>query len=124
MEKTHQRCPIKYKNDYFCTMILYTTTYQMPENDARNFVIWVHEVMLPQVKEFGHMKNGRLSRILSHKEEGTECFALQFEVESTARLHYWFVKQGKQLGEELLKTFDNRVLGFSTMMEVITPDGD
>lgn len=124
MEKTHQRCPIKYKNDYFCTMILYNTSYQMPENDARNFVIWVHEVMLPQVKEFGHMKNGRLSRILSHKEEGTECFALQFEVESTARLHYWFVKQGKQLGEELLKTFDNRVLGFSTMMEVITPDGD
>lgn len=113
-----------HKNSYFCTMILYNTTYQMPENDARNFVIWVHEVMLPQVKEFGHMKNGRLSRILSHKEEGTECFALQFEVESTARLHYWFVKQGKQLGEELLKTFDNRVLGFSTMMEVITPDGD
>ena len=81
-------------------MILYNTTYQMPETDARNFVIWVHEVMLPQVREFGHMNNGRLSRILSHKEEGTECFALQFEVESTARLHYWFVKQGKRLTTE------------------------
>lgn len=94
----------------------------MPEADARNFVIYVHEVMLPQVKEFGYMKNGRLSRILSHKEEGSECFALQFEVESTARLHYWFVKQGKRLGEEMLKAFENRVLGFSTMMEVITEE--
>ena len=107
---------------YFCSMILYNTTYQMPEADARDFVIWVHQVMLPQVQEFGHMKNGRLSRILSHKEEGTECFALQFEVESTARLHYWFVKQGKRLGEEMLKTFDNRIVGFSTMMEVIVGD--
>ncbi len=105
-------------------MILYNTTYQMAEADARNFVIWVHQVMLPRVKEFGYMQHGRLSRILSHKEEGTECFALQFEVESTARLHYWFVKQGKALGEELLKTFDNRVIGFSTMMEVITESGD
>ena len=80
-------------------MILYNTTYQMAEADARNFVIWVHQVMLPRVKEFGYMQHGRLSRILSHKEEGTECFALQFEVESTARLHYWFVKQGKALSE-------------------------
>ncbi len=94
----------------------------MPDGDARNFVIWIHEVMLPQVKEFGYMKNGRLARILSHKEQDSECFALQFEVESTARLHYWFVKQGKRLGEELLKTFNNRVIGFSTMMEVITED--
>ncbi|MCR4995518.1 MAG: DUF4286 family protein [Bacteroidales bacterium] len=100
-------------------MIIYNTTYQMPLADARDFVIWVHEVMFPRVSEFGHMHNGRLARILSHKDEDTECFAVQFEVESTARLHYWFVKQGKQLGEELLKTFDNRVIGFSTMMEVV-----
>ncbi len=100
-------------------MILYNTTYQMPVADARDFVIWVHQVMLPRVREFGYMQNGRLSRILSHKDDESECFALQFEVESTARLHYWFVKQGKQLGEELLRAFENRVIGFSTMMEVI-----
>lgn len=107
------------RNVYFCTMILYNTTYQMAEADARDFVIWVHQVMLPRVNEFGALRHGRLSRILSHKEEGTECFALQFEADSTARLHYWFVKQGKALGEEMLKAFDNRIVGFSTMMEVI-----
>ena len=109
---------------YFCAMILYNTTYQMSEADARDFVIWVHEVMLPRVREFGYMRNGRLSRILSHKDKGSECFALQFEVESTARLHYWFVKQGKALGEELLKTFDNRIIGFSTMMETVLESED
>lgn len=110
------------RNSYFCTMILYNTTYQMPVTDARDFVIWIHEVMLPRVREYGNIHHPRLSHILSHKDEESECFALQFEVESTARLHHWFVKQGKQLGEELLKTFDNRILGFSTIMEVITEE--
>lgn len=100
-------------------MILYNTTYQMPTSVARDFVIWVHEVMFPRVREFGHMRHGRLSHILSHKDAESECFALHFEVESTARLHYWFVKQGKALGEELQKTFDGQVIGFSTMMEVV-----
>lgn len=118
--KKSEKDEIVPENSYFCTMILYNTTYQMPVADARDFVIWVHQVMLPQVHSFGHLRNGRLSRILSHKEEDSECFALQFEVESTARLHYWLLKQGKQLGEELTKTFNNRVLGFSTIMEVIT----
>jgi len=100
-------------------MILYNTTYQMPLADARDFVIWVHQVLFPQVREFGYLQNGRLSRILSHKEEDSECFAVQFEVESTARLHYWFVKQGETLNKEMLKVFNNRVIGFSTMMEVV-----
>ena len=100
-------------------MILYNTTYQMPAADARSFVIWVNEVMLPRIKEGGMMTNGRLSRILSHKEEDSECFALQLEAESTAMLHRWFVKQGKALNEEMLQVFENRFIGFSTMMEVI-----
>lgn len=94
----------------------------MPLADARNFVIWVHQVLLPQVHEQGMLHGGRLSRILSHKEDDSECFAVQFETESTATLHAWFVKQGKKLNEEMLRMFENRVIGFSTMMEVI--DGE
>lgn len=100
-------------------MIIYNTTYQMPVADARDFVIWVTEVMMPRLEQTGYISGARLSHILSHKDDESECFALQFEIESTARLHYWFVKQGKALGEELLKTFNNRVLGFSTMMEEV-----
>jgi len=103
-------------------MIIYNTTYQMPESDARDFVIWAHQVYIPKVHEFGMLSNGRLSRILSHKEDDSECFALQFEVESTAKLHAWFVKQGQKLNEEMLRLFQNRVVGFSTIMETILGD--
>lgn len=100
-------------------MIIYNTTYTMPVEDARNFVIWVHQSMLPRVAETAMLANPRLLRVLSHHDQDTECFSLQFEVESTAQLHRWYTKQGSVLNEELLKLLDNRIAGFSTIMETI-----
>lgn len=100
-------------------MLIYNTTYTMPLSDARHFVIWVHEAMLPRVEASGLMTHPRLLRILSHKEPDSECFSLQFEVEDTRALHHWYTQQGHALGEEMLKLFDGRVVGFPTMMEVI-----
>ena len=100
-------------------MIVYNTTYTMPEDDARNFVIWAMESMVPRVVEHGLLSEPRLLRILSHHDQETECFSLQFEVESTALLHKWYTQQGAAMGEELTKMFDGRIVGFSTIMEKI-----
>lgn len=100
-------------------MLVYNTTYQIDLADARNLVIWLHECYIPQVLENGKLKSPRLMRILSHKEQETECFSLQWEVEDSALLHKWHVEQGMKLNEELLKTFKDKVVGFSTLMEVI-----
>lgn len=100
-------------------MLVYNTTYQIDLADARNLVIWLHECYMPQVLQNGKLKNPRLMRILSHKEQETECFSLQWEVEDSALLHKWHVEQGMKLNEELLKTFKDKVVGFPTLMEVI-----
>ena len=34
-------------------MLIYNTTYQVGNDDARNFVIWLHEVYMPQVEGNG-----------------------------------------------------------------------
>ena len=103
-------------------MIIYNTTYVMPNGDARDFVIWVHEVLLPAVTTSGDVHHGRLSRILSHKEDDSECFSVQLEAESTAHLHRWVAGQGRALNDEMLRLFDGRVAGFGTLLEVI--DGE
>lgn len=100
-------------------MLVYNTTYQMDIDDARNFVIWIHECYIPQVLEDGILKSPRLLRILSHKDQDTECFSLQWEVEDSAALHKWHVRQGMKLNEELQKVFKDKVIGFPTLMEVI-----
>lgn len=103
-------------------MLVFNTTYTVPNGDARNFVIWVHQAYLPKVAENGLLTHPRLLRILSHKDEETECFSLQFNVESTATLHRWYSEQGKSLAEELVKMFGDKIIGFSTIMEEILGD--
>jgi len=100
-------------------MIVYNTTYTVAQAEARNFVIYVHEVMVPAAIASGAVSNPRLLSILSHQEEGTESFSLQFETEDTKALHRWYTEVGAKLNQEMLKVFTDRVVGFPTMMELI-----
>ena len=100
-------------------MLIYNTTYQIDLGDARNFVIWINESYIPQVLADGRLKNPRLCQILSHKEQESECFSLQWEVDNSAVLHKWHTEFGMKLNEEMLKIFKDKVIGFPTLMEVI-----
>ncbi len=100
-------------------MLVYNTTFQMDLADARNFVIWMSECYIPQVEADGRLQNPRLLRILSHKEQETECFSLQWDVEDSAVLHRWLTDQGRTLNGELARVFKDKVVDFSTLMEVI-----
>ena len=85
-------------------MLVYNITFQVDFNEARNFVIWAHQVYIQKTLESGLL---------------TECFSLQFEVESSAVLHQWYTKVGKQLHDEMVALFNEKVVAFSTLMEII-----
>ena len=95
------------------------TTFQVETADAQNFVVFLHEVYVPKAIESGELTKPRLTRILSHKDDASECFSLQFEMESSAILHKWHTQVGAKLNEELLKTFKDKVVGFPTLMEEV-----
>ena len=100
-------------------MLIYNTTYQTSIDDARNFVIWLSESYIPEVEKTGILQNPRLTHILSHKEQDSECFSLQWEVEDTAILHRWHTQQGMRLNEEMMKIFKDKVVGFHALMGAI-----
>lgn len=100
-------------------MLIYNTTYHVEEGQEKGFLIWMQEYYLPEVEKHGTFTAPRIARILSHIEEGSICYSVQFEVESSATLHRWHQEQGAKLNEELLKTFKDKVIGFPTLMEVI-----
>lgn len=100
-------------------MLIYNTTFHVEMNDARNFVIWLNECYIPEAEKTGELRNPRILRILSHKEQDSECFSLQLEVEDSASLHSWHTKCGARLNEEMTKIFKDKIIGFPTLMEVI-----
>ena len=99
--------------------LIFNTTYSMPVSDARDFIIWIRESVLPAIEQDGVLGEPRLLRILSHHDEQTECFSLQFSVPGSAILHKWLLRQGQPLAEEMKRIFDNRIVGFSTLMEEV-----
>lgn len=99
-------------------MLLYNTTYHVEEEVEENFLIWLNEVYIAEVEKEGILRNPRLSRILSHQDNGS-CYSLQWEVENSADLHRWHLKKGMELNEQLLKTFQDKVVGLPTLMEII-----
>ncbi|WP_300704408.1 DUF4286 family protein [Bacteroides sp.] len=100
-------------------MLIYNTTYHVEEGQEKYFLVWMQEYYLPEVAKNGTLTAPRIARILSHIEEGSICFSVQFEVEDSAKLHRWHQEQGVKLNEELLKTFKDKAIGFPTLMEVI-----
>ena len=70
-------------------MLVYNTTYHVTFDDARNFVIWIHQVYIPQALASGFWTSQGCARSCPNHDEDSECFSLQFEVESSARLHEW-----------------------------------
>lgn len=100
-------------------MLIYNTTYNVEEGLEDNFLIWLKECYLPIAEQQGSLHSPRITRILSHREEGTLCYSLQFEVESSGLLHQWHLQHGAKLNDELIKIFKDKVVGFPTLMEVI-----
>lgn len=100
-------------------MLIYNTTYHVEEDQEKYFLIWMQEVYLQEVEKTGLLKAPRIVKVLSHRDEGSVCFSVQFEVEDSAALHHWHQLQGAKLNEELVKIFKDKVVGFPTLMEVI-----
>lgn len=99
-------------------MLIFNTTYHVEEAQEKFFLIWMQEFYLPEVEKEGILHTPRITRILSHREEGV-CFSVQFEVEDSAHLHHWHQVQGVRLAEEMNRIFKDKVVGFPTLMEVI-----
>ena len=99
-------------------MLIYNTTYQADDEVVSNFIIWIKESLIPEIEKTGDLKNPRLCKILSHRDEGSS-FSLQWEVENSTILHRWQMEQGVKLNEELSKLFKDKVVGFPTLMEVM-----
>ncbi|WP_281644066.1 DUF4286 family protein [Bacteroides zoogleoformans] len=100
-------------------MLIYNTTYHVEEGNEKNFLIWMQEYYLPKIEKKGMLHAPRILRILSHIEEGSVCFSVQFEVGDSAVLHRWHREQGVELNSELQRIFKDRVIGFPTLMEVM-----
>lgn len=101
-------------------MLVLNTTYHTDAGEEQLFLTWLTQYVLPEEEKLALLKRPRICRVLSQAdgdEGATLC--LQFEAADSAVLHRWWQVQARKRDEEMRRIFGEKVVGFSTLMEVV-----
>jgi hypothetical protein len=97
-------------------MLIVNTTYQVSEDLQSDWVKWVKSDYIPEVTKTNMLINPRLFHLLIENEPGNVSYALQFEVDDLDTLENWFQHFGSEMQSTMSNRFQEKVLGFTTMM--------
>lgn len=100
-------------------MLIYNTTFHCERDCYNDFLDWLRTQYIPRAGQHGGVKEARLARIMGQDEAEGMSISLQFTTASIDTLSAWYEQCGALLVEELEKKFQQRVAGFSTIMEHI-----
>lgn len=101
-------------------MIIYNTTYHVELSVVDGFIDWIKEYYTPVAIKSGVLSAPRLSLIMVSEEGDThKSYSLQFECDSVDHLQAWYGSDGAALVAALEAKFAQKVVGFSTIMNVI-----
>jgi hypothetical protein len=100
-------------------MLIVNTTYQVSETHEEAWKQWVLNEYVPEVIRTNILTNPRFFRLLIENDPETSSYALQFEVEDLETLENWFEAFGKTMQNTMSNRFNDKILGFTTLMESV-----
>lgn len=101
-------------------MLVLNTTYHVDAGQERLFLTWVTEYVLPEEEKLGLLRRPRVCRVLGQAADGQgTSYCVQLEAADTATVHRWWRALGHRREEEMRRVFGEKVVGFSTLMEVV-----
>lgn len=98
-------------------MIIYNTTYHIEYEVCDDFMDFIRKVYIPQAVNSGFLHQPRFARIYAQYEEKGCSYSLQFHVKNLDTLNHWLSIDGKLLHDELVSIFENKAMGFVTLLE-------
>lgn len=100
-------------------MIIYNTTYQIESSVLNDTLSWMRSSLIPSIVADGTLSNPRMLRVIVDEAEMGHCYSLQFDVLDEDTLLDWFESAGNELLSAISKRYGQKVLGFTTLLEVL-----
>ncbi len=98
-------------------MIVFNTTFHIDRDILSDSLAFLKSDYIPKVLAGGRLTNPSMRRILQDNQEEGESLAIQFHVENVDVLQQWLEEEGITIQSELVERFQQRMIGFSTIME-------
>lgn len=103
-------------------MIIFNTTFHVDEGLQVKFIKYLKTEYIPIAIADGRLKNARLLKVNGEHIEKGYSFALEFSVESLEDLQNWNDQIGKKLYDVIISEFQQKVVGFATILNSINTD--
>ena len=100
-------------------MLIYNTTFHCEKACYNEFVTWMRTVYIPTALQTNGLSEARMARIMGQDENEGISITVQFSTTSLDTLSAWYEACGAKLIEQLETKFQQKVVGFSTIMEQI-----
>lgn len=98
-------------------MLLYNVTVGIDKDLEAEWLNWMKSYYLPEVMKSNVFLSYRLYKVLTHEDEGSVSFSIQYFSDDIQKIVYYLNNQGKTLSEEHRAKFKDRHVVFNTLLE-------
>jgi len=102
--------------------ILLNTTFVVHASIQQDFLHWIADVYLPSAAASGLFGHPQIARVLTRIEPHTDSFAVQLPSRSQTEAASWHDTTAAALRNSLQARWGERLMHFTTYMEVLDPD--
>ncbi|MCM1517026.1 MAG: DUF4286 family protein [Pseudoflavonifractor sp.] len=100
-------------------MTVLNTTFHVDRRVGVEFLAWLRDEYMVAASAADAVSTTRLMRLLAEVAEGADSYALHLEGPDTAALERWHDTEGRRLLDRLFRKVGQRVVHFTTYMEVV-----
>ncbi|MDR1120300.1 MAG: DUF4286 family protein [Dysgonamonadaceae bacterium] len=100
-------------------MIIYNITFHIEEQIVNEYLNFLKKEYIPAATKSRALEHPRLCKILAQTNDACLSYSLQFQVENADVLDNWHQHTGNELQAEIIQRFADKVLGFTTLLEVL-----
>lgn len=100
-------------------MIIFNTTFSVPEELQNEFLDFIREEYIPLAAKNQKIKEPRLARVFSRNNDSDLSFALEFKADSVEDLEAWNKTEGDKLHSLITTKFRQNIVGFATILQSI-----
>jgi len=100
-------------------MIIYNITSKIEHSLLEDWVKWMKEEHIPDVLNTGLFNHHRLLRVIGMDDAEGVTYATQFSCDNLAVMQKYEIHFAKALREKTKKRYQDKVVSFRTLMEVI-----
>jgi hypothetical protein len=98
-------------------MLLYNVTVGIDKDLEAEWLTWMKSYLLPEAMKSNAFLSYRLYKVLTHEDEGTVSYSIQYFSDDIQKIVHYLNNQGKALSEEHRAKFKDRHVVFNTLLE-------